>query len=470
MHATIALVGRPNVGKSTLFNRLVGRRDALVADVPGLPRDRRYGEAQIGELSCTLIDTGGLVEEGSDVATLMAQQAEQAIDEAGLVLLIADARAGPTVADQEIVSLLRRRGATVCLLINKIDGVDEDAAAADFAMLGLGDPVLISATHGRGMTALAAAIADRVTPTEAAPVSNLDGIRVAVIGRPNVGKSTLINRWLGEDRQVVFDAPGTTRDSIEIPFSRGNQRFVLIDTAGVRRKGRVDGIVEKFSVVKALDAMRSAEVAVLVIDATEGVVDQDLHLFGYAAQVGTAMVLAVNKWDGLDAEARDRVKRGLDRRLTFAPWVPVHQISALDGTGVRRLLRDVERVFAAGRLDVHTSAVTKILTRAVEAHPPPSIQGRRIKLRYAHKTGAHPPTIMIHGNQTALVPASYTRYLENTFREALDLVGSPVKIEYRTSENPYAGRKNELSPRQQKRRKRVISHRLGKKAARRKRR
>ena len=469
MHATIAIVGRPNVGKSTLFNRLVGRRDALVADVPGLTRDRRYGIAEIGDVSCTLIDTGGLAEENTEVASVMAQQAEQAIDEAGLVLLVTDARAGLTVGDQEIVSMLRNRGATVCLVINKIDGVDEDAAVADFALLGLGDPVLISATHGRGMAALGAAIASRATFAEAVPDSSYEGIRVAVIGRPNVGKSTLINRWLGEDRQVVFDAPGTTRDSIEIPFLRGDQRFVLIDTAGVRRKGRVEGVAEKFSVVKSLEAMRSADVAVLVIDATEGLVDQDLHLFSYAAEVGTAMVLAVNKFDGLDTEARVRVKRSLDRRLAFAPWVPVHQISALKGTGVRRILNDVQRVYAAGRLDVHTSVLTKILTRAVEAHPPPSIQGRRIKLRYAHKTGSHPPRILIHGNQTALVPASYTRYLENTYREALDLVGSPVKIEYRTGENPYAGRKNELSPRQQKRRKRLISHRLGKKAARRKR-
>jgi GTPase len=465
MASVIALVGRPNVGKSTLFNRLTARRDALVADAPGLTRDRRYGAAVFDDRRCTLIDTGGLHDETA-VGSLMAKQAAIAIEEADLVLFVVDARAGLTPVDLDIAHQLRRTGRAILLVINKIDGASAEAADAEFSRLGFGDHVSTSAAHGRGMAALQAAILAQLPPPAGealAPTrSDVQRMRVAVIGRPNVGKSTLINRWLGEERQVVFDAPGTTRDAIEIPFEHDVGRFTLIDTAGVRRKGKVEDVVEKFSVVKALAAIESADVAVLVLDASEGLVEQDLHLVGYAIERGCGLVIAVNKWDGLPLEQRDTVKRELDRRLDFAPWVPIHRISALHGTGVRGLLEEVQRVYVAGQFEVSTSFLARVLTEAVEAHPPPAIRGRRIKLRYAHKVGGHPPTIVVHGNQTESVPESYTRYLENRFRGALHLVGTPIRIVFKTGANPYAGRRNELTARQQARRKRVMQHSKGK--------
>jgi GTP-binding protein len=462
MQPVIALVGRPNVGKSTLFNRLTDSRDALVANVPGLTRDRQYGNATLDGRSCTVIDTGGLGD-SSQVSDLMADQVELAIDEADLVLLLVDGRAGRTAADEEIMQRLRVLGAEVLLVINKIDGVAPETAEAEFLVFGVPDHALVSASHGRGIAGLATAVAARLATSrpvaETTPLPYVAGrVRLAVIGRPNVGKSTLINRWLGETRQVVFDAPGTTRDSIEIPLGHAVGNFMLVDTAGVRRKGRVDGVVEKFSVVKALQAMREADVAVLVIDAQEGLVDQDLHLFEFAADVGTGLVLAVNKWDGLSADTRASVKVGLDRRLTFAPWVPLRFISALHGTGVPDVLREVLRVHGCADFDVQTPVLTRILNDAVRAHPPPSVSGRRIKLRYAHKTGGHPPTVMIHGNQTNAVPASYTRFLENRFREALKLIGTPIKIVYRTGENPFQGKRNALTDRQKLSRKRMVRH------------
>jgi GTPase len=463
MPPLIALVGRPNVGKSTLFNQLTRTRAALVADVPGLTRDRRYGDAVLDDLQCRIVDTGGLVEgEGEgDILRLIAVQVEHALAESDLVLFIVDARAGLTPADLEIGDRLRRSGIGVLLVINKIDGTDPNAAQADFAPLGLGQGFVISAVHGRNLAQLVTGIRERLpaAATPAAPETAERRIRVAVIGRPNVGKSTLINKWLGENRLIVYDAPGTTRDSIEVPFERDGERFTLIDTAGVRRRGRIDATVEKFSVVKALDAIRSAHVAVLVIDASEGLVDQDLHLLGIAAEAGAALVLAVNKVDALTDERRSALERDLDRRLDFVPWIAVHRISALRGRGVRALLKDVRRVFAAAEFDVATSRLSRILERAVEAHEPPSVRGRRIKLRFAHKAGSHPPRIVIHGNQTEAVPASYTRYLENTFRAALKLAGTPIKIEYRTSENPYADRPNVLTERQRERRQRLIKDR-----------
>ena len=457
MPSVIALVGRPNVGKSTLFNRLTRRRDALVADAPGLTRDRRYGVAEFGDTHCTLIDTGGLFDETA-VGSLMAQQAAVAIDEADLVLFVVDGRAGLTPTDLDIAQQLRRSGRSIVLVINKIDGVAPETADAEFRRLGF-TQVSISAAHGRGIAALEATVLAQLPPaTESVAADEEQRMRVAVIGRPNVGKSTLINRWLGEERQVVFDAPGTTRDAIEIPFDHDVGRFVLIDTAGVRRKGKVDDVVEKFSVVKALAAIDSADVAVVVIDAAEDLVEQDLHLLGYAIERGAGLVLAVNKWDGLSIEQRDRVKAELDRRLEFAPWAPIHRISALHGTGVRGLLEDVKRVYEVGLFDVSTAFLARVLTEAIEQHPPPSVNGRRIKLRFAHKASGHPPTIVVHGNQTHAVPESYTRYLENRFRSALNLVGMPVRIRYKSGVNPYAGKRNELTPRQQQRRKRLLRH------------
>ncbi len=462
MQSVIALVGRPNVGKSTLFNRLTRRRDALVADVAGLTRDRRYGVAEFGDRRCTLIDTGGLFD-ASVVGGLMAQQASVAIDEADLVLFLVDARAGLTPTDIDIAQQLRKHDRTVVLVVNKIDGETSATAAAEFARLGFTPQVEVSAAHGRGMGSLQEALLSQLPRAEGSSLVDDAGdtdarMRVAVIGRPNVGKSTLINRWLGEERLVVFDAPGTTRDAIEIPFDHDVGRFTLIDTAGVRRKGKVDDTVEKFSIVKALAAIDSADVAVVVIDASEGLVEQDLHLLGYAIERGAGLVLAVNKWDGLHPDQRNHLKTELDRRLEFAPWAPVHRISALHGTGVRGLLEETRRIYETGRFEVSTAFLARVLTEAVEQHQPPTVRGRRIKLRFAHKAGGHPPTIVVHGNQTHAVPESYTRYLENRFRAALNLVGMPVRIVYKTGANPFAGKRNELTPRQQMRRKRLMRH------------
>jgi GTP-binding protein len=460
MTAVIALVGRPNVGKSTLFNRLTGRRDALVAGVAGLTRDRRYGSATFAGRRCTLIDTGGLVEETSAVASLVAQQTEVAVAEADLVLFLVDARAGLTVADEEIASRLRRSGRRVIVVVNKIDGTHAEAAAADFARLGFDDVVAVSAAHGRGLSALeartSAALPERVE--DVARPQPTRGLRLVVVGRPNVGKSTLVNRWLGEERLLVYDQPGTTRDAIEIPFDHRHGAFVLIDTAGVRRKGRVDDVVEKYSIVKSLAALESADVAVLLVDASEGLVDQDLHVLRYALDAGVGIVIAVNKWDRRSPTEREQVRAALDRRLDFAPWVPIRYISALHGTGVPALLADAQRIHRAASRERSTHELSTILERAVAAHQPPTVQGRRIKLRYAHKSADRPFTLLVHGNQTEHVPASYTRYLENCYRDALGLEGVPVRIQYKTGVNPFAGRRNILTPRQRARRERVRRH------------
>ena len=460
----LALVGRPNVGKSTLFNRLTRRRDALVADVPGLTRDRRYGRAGIDGLSVTLIDTGGLLGDPDGISRALEAQAAQALEEADGVLFLVDARDGLTPADEDIAARIRRLGKPCLLVVNKMDGANEGEALAEFAVLGFEHTLFVSAAHGRGLSDLRAWIVGqdfsaRAEDEDDAAAYGEDRIRVAVVGRPNVGKSTLTNRLLGEERQVVFDAPGTTRDAIAIPFERDGDRYVLIDTAGVRRKGRVEGVAEKFSVVKSLQAMEDAHVVLLVMDGSEGVVDQDLQLLRLAAESGCGVLIAINKWDGLSRDAKAQVDTTLDRKLSFAPWIPVTHISALHGSGVGGLLDAVKEIYEAGVFDVGTTRLTRLLTDLVAAHAPPSVRGRQIKLRFAHKAGEHPPRIAIHGNQTAAVPASYTRYLENGFREALHLIGTPVVLEFRTSENPYAGRKNELTRRQQQRRKRVIRHR-----------
>ncbi len=455
----LALVGRPNVGKSTLFNKLTHRRDALVADVPGLTRDRRYGRATLDDKPCMLIDTGGLFGE-DEFARVVTEQADVALDEAELVLFIVDARSGLTALDEEIVDHLRRKGCEILLLINKVDGVDSTYAEVEFTRLGLGEGFPISAAHGRGLTSLVAAVAARLPDSELEPAAGESGrIRTAVIGRPNVGKSTLINRLLGEQRQVVLDQPGTTRDAIAIPFTADGDDYLLIDTAGVRRKGKVAEIVEKYSVVKSLDAMEQAHVVVLMLDGSEGLVEQDLHVLQYAARAGCGVVIAVNKWDGLTADEKRARKTTLDRRLEFVPWAPLKFISALHGSGVGHLLREVKMVYEAGAFDVGTSMLNRILERLITAHPPPSVRGRAIKLRYAHKTGDHPPRIAVHGNQTQSLPASYVRYLENGFREALNLVGNPVRLDLKTGDNPYAGKRNELTRRQRASRKRVMRHR-----------
>ena len=463
----VALVGRPNVGKSTLFNRLTSSRDALVANLPGLTRDRQYGIAEVGDFRFTIIDTGGLVGDDMDpsIRQLMTDQVQQALDESDLVLFIVDVRGGVTTGDHEIADMLRRQARSVLLVANKSDGVDVNQRIGDLYGLGFGEPELISASHGRGIVQLGEAIQARLPNPPVSDTDNLEdgsaadrGIVVAVLGRPNVGKSTLVNRLLGEDRVIVFDAPGTTRDSIYIPFERNGERYTLIDTAGVRRRGRIEEVIEKFSVLKAMDAMHRANVVVLVLDARESIVEQDLRLLGLAIEAGRSIVLAINKWDGMPGDARESVRSELDRRLDFAPWLEQVFISALHGSGVGELLERVREVHLTARIRFSANELTTMLERIMETHPPPLVNGRRIKLRYAHTGGDLPPTVVIHGNQTDAVPPSYLRYLEHSFRSALGLRGAALRIQLRSGDNPYASQRNVLNERQRKQRARVIAH------------
>ncbi|MCI0505223.1 MAG: ribosome biogenesis GTPase Der [Gammaproteobacteria bacterium] len=457
MKPVIALVGRSNVGKSTLFNCLTRSRDALVADEPGLTRDRKYGEGKINNLGFIVIDTGGLNDGAAGLESLMAEQVWQAVSEANLVFFLTDARQGLSAADEDIAKKLRRTGKPVRLVVNKIDGLNPDAVLPEFHSLGLGEPIPISAANNYGVTSLIqSALGEEAVAEEAS--DQPEGIRIAVVGKPNVGKSTLVNRILGEERVLVFDMPGTTRDSIYIPFTREDQAYVLIDTAGVRRRGRIDDKFEKFSVVKTLQAIEHAHVVILVIDAQEGITDQDAHLLGYVLDAGRALVIAVNKWDGLTQDQRSRVKSELDRKLKFCDFADVLYISALHGTGVGNLFKPVLQAYHSAVIDVATSKLTRILESAVEAHQPPLVKGRRIKLRYAHQGGRNPPVIVIHGNQTEKLPLMYQRYLMNYFIETLQLKGTPIRVEFVTGENPYKGKRNPLTRRQIDRKKRLRKH------------
>ena len=458
----IAIVGRPNVGKSTLFNRLTRSRDALVADYAGLTRDRKYGRALFSGHPFLLIDTGGLSggEVGIDAA--MAQQSKAAIEEADAVVFMVDATSGVAASDQTVADMLRRIDKPVWLAANKIDGQNTDIALSDFYGLGFGEPQAIAASHGRGVSALSDQLLAYFGLLDVDPVDVNDqrqeapGIRIGVVGRPNVGKSTLVNRMLGEDRVVVFDLPGTTRDSIYIPYERHQETYTLIDTAGVRRRGRVSETVEKFSVVKTLQAIEDSQVVVLVVDAQEGLVEQDLHLMGTVIDAGRTLVVAVNKWDHLDPDVREKIRQTLRRRLSFIPWAKIHYISALHGTGVGDLYGSIKEGYEAATTKFSTNVLTRILEDAVEDHQPPLVRGRRIKLRYAHQGGMNPPRIIIHGNQTKDVPESYRRYLENIYRRVLNITGSPVKIEFKSGENPFAGRRNKLTERQIQRKRRLM--------------
>ena len=437
MKPVIALVGRPNVGKSTLFNRLTRSRDALVADLPGLTRDRKYGSGKVGEKPYIVVDTGGLSgEEGVD--EVMADQVYQAISEASMVMFVVDARDGLTPGDEIIAAQLRNYNKPIQLVVNKTEGFDEDVATAEFQSMGLGMPHAIAAAHGRGVSRLMDAVLEDL-PTYVEPEEDEEGgIKVAIIGRPNVGKSTLVNRLLGEERVVAFDMPGTTRDSVFIPFQQEGREYTLIDTAGVRRRGKVHETIEKFSVIKALQAIDAANVVVLVIDAHEGVTDQDATLAGFVLDSGRAMVLAVNKWDGLSAEQRDKNRSELQRRLAFLDFAETHYISALHGSGVGHLFESVDEAYDCATMNLSTPWLTRILEDAVAQHQPPLIRGRRIKLRYAHQGGKNPPLIIIHGNQTDSVPNAYKRYLVNTYRKVLKLHGTPVRIEFKGGSNPFA--------------------------------
>ena len=500
----VALVGRPNVGKSTLFNRLTRTRDALVADFPGLTRDRKYGQAHLAGHDFIVIDTGGIDGTEEGVEEKMAEQSLLAIEEADIVLFLVDARAGLTSADIGIANYLRQRqNKTTVVVANKVDGIDADSHCAEFYQLGLGEIAQIAASQGRGisslmeqvLTPLAEKMAEDAEKTEESSVETTDAssettefdewdedfdfsneedtalldeelaqeqtpdnqnIKIAIVGRPNVGKSTLTNRILGEDRVVVYDMPGTTRDSIYIPMERDGQNYTLIDTAGVRKRGKVHLAVEKFSVIKTLQAIQDANVVLLVIDARENISDQDLSLLGFILNAGRSLVIVVNKWDGLDTDVKDRVKSELDRRLDFIDFARVHFISALHGSGVGNLFDSVKEAYECATQKMTTSMLTRILQIAVDEHQPPMISGRRVKLKYAHPGGYNPPIIVIHGNQVDKLPDSYKRYLSNHFRRSLKIIGSPIRLQFQEGNNPFAGRRNKLTPNQLRKRKRLM--------------
>ena len=458
MIPVIALVGRPNVGKSTLFNQLTRSRDALVANFAGLTRDRKYGEARLGTRPFIVIDTGGISGDEDGIDSAMAGQSLMAIEEADAVLLMVDAREGLNAADESLARHLRQRGKAFHLVVNKVDGLNADMATSDFFALGVEAMHGIAASHGRGVRAMIEAVLADFPEDDEVLAERIDSTRVAIVGRPNVGKSTLVNRLLGEERVVVFDQPGTTRDSIYIDYERNDKQYTLIDTAGVRRRKNVRETVEKFSIVKTLKAIDDANVVVLVMDAHEGIVDQDMHLLGHCIEAGRGLVLAVNKWDGVEPDKREWIKSELGRRLQFADYADTHYISALHGTGVGHLYRSIDAAYQSATRKLNTNQLTRILECAVLDHPPPMMNGRRIKLRYAHAGGQNPPLIVIHGNQVGKVPNSYQRYLEKIYRRQLELVGTPVRIEFKTGENPYADKRNKLTQRQVQRKRRMMAH------------
>jgi GTPase len=438
----IALVGRPNVGKSTLFNRLTRRRDAIVVDVPGVTRDRHYGEGRLGARPFIAIDTGGL-EPGakSGIFAEMGRQAEQAMAEADAVVFLTDARAGLHADDRAIAARLRKLGARVWPVVNKSEGMASDAAVAEFHALGLGQPNAISASHGEGVADLIEGVLAEFPETPAVDEETRDRHpRVAVVGRPNVGKSTLVNALVGEERVIAFSEPGTTRDAIEVPFERGGRRYTLIDTAGLRKRGRQGETVEKFSIVKTLQAIEESNVAILVLDAAEGVSEQDAHVAGYILERARALVVAVNKWDAAGKEARERIKRELAWKLGFLGFAETHTLSAKSGKGLGGLMRSVDAAYAAAMAKMPTPKLTRALIAAVQRQAPPRKGLRRPKLRYAHQGGHNPPRIIIHGNSLDQLPESYRRYLEGVFRDTFALRGTPMRVEFRTGRNPYAGR------------------------------
>ena len=458
----VVLVGRPNVGKSTLFNRLTRSRSALVADFSGLTRDRHYGEGRVGNTPFIVVDTGGFEPVAkTGILHQMARQTKQAIAEADVVIFMVDARAGLNAHDHDISRLLRKLGQRVLLCVNKAEGMPHGSAVAEFHELGLGLPVAISAAHGDGIADLIElALKDLGEPEPEAPEFDADDaeptdaalktegevvepelkhrIKLAIVGRPNVGKSTLINTLLGEERVIAFDMPGTTRDAIEIEFDRGGKQYTLIDTAGLRKRGKVFEAIEKFSVIKTLQAIEASNVVLLMIDAQQEVSEQDAHIAGFILETGRALVVAINKWDGLDADQREKIQREFDRKLRFLSFARVHTISALRGQGINTVLRSVNAAHAAAFAKLSTPRLTRELQAAVEQQPPPRKGIFRPKMRYAHQGGQNPPLIIVHGNALDAIPDSYRRYLENRFREAFELAGTPLRIEFKSSYNPYA--------------------------------
>ena len=455
----IALVGRPNVGKSTLFNVLTKSRDALVADYPGLTRDRQYGRFQFssdqaGETEIIIIDTGGLSGESEELDSTMEKQTRLAVDESNIILFLVDARDGLTPADEVIAESLRRTGKQVKLVVNKTDGLDARTVASDFFSLGLGQPLTIAASQNRGIQQMLNSVLSDVdldtgdidssgsAESEDQQEEDDSSIKVAIIGRPNVGKSTLVNRFLGEERVVVYDMPGTTRDSVFIPFERDGIHYTFIDTAGIRRKRAVHEAIEKFSIIKSMQAIERSNVVIMMIDARTEIADQDLHLIGYALEAGKALVLAINKWDGMDDYQKELIHKGLDKQLPFVRFAETFFISALHGSSVGKLYGAIDRAYASATRKYSTSDLTRLLEKAVQAHQPPMVNSRRIKLRYAHQGGMNPPRIIIHGNQITKVPSVYKRYLTNFFRKELQSVGTPIMIEFKASDsNPFQNKK-----------------------------
>jgi GTP-binding protein len=451
MLPTLVLVGRPNVGKSTLFNRLTRSRDALVADLPGLTRDRHYGRGRVGERPYLVVDTGGLepvAKEG--ILHEMARQTRQAVDEADLVLFIVDGRDGLTPHDRIIATQLRKTGRPVLLLVNKAEGMQRTRVTAEFHELGLGEPIPISSAHGDNVAEMIEVALDELPAAEVAEVEEKsDHPKLAIVGRPNVGKSTLVNAILGEERVIAFDQPGTTRDSIYIDFERGGKQYTIIDTAGVRRRGKIDEAIEKFSVVKTLQAIEDANVVVLVVDARDQITEQDAHLADFVLQAGRALVLAVNKWDGLDEYKRDTAKRDIERKLHFLSFAKHHFISALNGTGVDALLKSVNQAYTAAMAKLPTPQLTRVLEEAIQKQQPPR-GAFRPKMRYAHQGGSNPPLIIIHGSALDKIPDSYRRYLEKTFCDAFKLQGTPLRIEFKSGKNPFADKKHVLTESEQR--------------------
>lgn len=451
MLPVVALVGRPNVGKSTLFNALTGTRDALVADIPGLTRDRKYGYGRSEPHRFIVVDTGGLVESPQGVLQLMARQTQRAIEEADRVVFLVDGQSGLDAADRFVADVLRRSGKPVTVAVNKSEGRDPAIATAEFHAFGFGEPLALSAAHRQGIDDLIDRALAGIEPAGAEAAVEADrAIRVCVVGRPNVGKSTLINRLLGEERLITFDEPGTTRDAVQVPFERDGQRFVLIDTAGVRRRSRVDEGLEKWSVIKTLQAIDDAHVVIGVVDARDTVAEQDATLFGIVAERGRALVIAVNKWDHVEPAQRDGIRDQLALRLRFLDFAPVHFISALHGSGVGEMMDSVRAAHAAAMREMPTPELTRVLEAAIRQHQPPLVRGRRIRLRYAHQGGRNPPVIVIHGAQAERTPEDYRRYLVNSYREAFKLRGTPVRVDFRSEDNPFAGRRDKLTPRQRR--------------------
>jgi len=457
----VALVGRPNVGKSTLFNVLTRTRDALVHDQPGVTRDRNYGVCRLDpERPFLLVDTGGIAGDEEGLAGATARQARAAAGEADLVLFVVDGREGPSALDDELLQWLRKLGRPVLLVVNKTDGVDARAAMGEFARYGLDDAFPVSSAHRHGIDSLVERIFDSLP--EEGEAESLDDdparMRVAFIGRPNVGKSTLVNRLLGEERMIASDVPGTTRDSIAADLERDGRKYRLIDTAGIRRKSRVEEAVEKFSIIKTLQSIEECQVAVVMLDATEGVTEQDASVLGAVLDAGRALVIAINKWDGLDDYQRDQTLALLGRKLAFVPWAESVRISALHGSGLRELFAAIHRAHASATREFGTSEVNRALEIACQANPPPAVRGHAPKLRFAHPSGTNPPTFVVHGNRLRTLPDSYRRYLENFFRKRFKLVGTPVRFLFKEGDNPYKDRRNVLTDRQVERKKRLLRH------------